>query len=94
MLRAGMFAEVNINVGAKSIIKIPRNAIVGSLKEAKVFVINNNKAELRDVVTGDTFKKSVEIISGLNEGDKVVIGGKINLENGTSVSILNEKMNN
>jgi RND family efflux transporter MFP subunit len=94
MLRAGMFAEVNINVGAKSIIKIPRNAIVGSLKEAKVFVINNNKAELRDVVTGDTFKKSVEIISGLNEGDKVVIGGKINLENGTSVSILNKRMNN
>ncbi len=88
-LRSGMFAEVRINVGTKSIIKIPRKAIIGSLKNAKVFVVNEGVTELRKVITGNLYNMSVEIVDGLNEGEKVVTGGKINLDNGTLVSILN-----
>jgi preprotein translocase subunit YajC len=39
------------------------------------------------VVSGKIFGDKIEIISGLNKGDKVVTSGQINLANGTKVTI-------
>jgi HlyD family secretion protein len=39
-----------------------------------VFVVNNGRAEFRQVETGITGVSDIEVLSGLNEGDQIIIG--------------------
>jgi len=89
-LKAGTFANALIDqpaVGKK--LYIPREALQGSTREAKVYVADNGKATLRDIVVRDADNKYLEVQSGLNEGDVVVTSGQINLENGKAIKVMN-----
>jgi len=69
---------------------IPRSALLGSAKNPQVFVIENEKAILKDIQTGHTKNESIEVLSGLEENDVVVTTGHINLTNGSNVTIANK----
>ncbi len=60
-----------------------------------VFVIENGKAEARQVKTGIQSEELIEILDGLKEGDEVVAGSyraiSKDLENGAGVRINNDK---
>ena len=85
-LRAGMYGSVtNSNQVKGEGLSVPRQAIIGSAKNPQLFVIENGKALLKDVSVGTTNNEYYEITKGLKEGDKVVISGQINLQNGTAV---------
>jgi membrane fusion protein, multidrug efflux system len=87
-LRAGMLADVSLNEGNMARgLSIPLSAINGSVKEAKVFVVNNNKVELRSIKTGLITSDKAEVLEGLQAGERIVVSGQINLENGSVVSI-------
>jgi HlyD family secretion protein len=47
-----------------------------SLKEELqgVFVVNNGKAEFRKVETGITGATDIEVLTGLHDGDQIIIG--------------------
>lgn len=88
-LKAGMYGTAYFGVDTKkSSLMIPRKAVVGSLKDGKIFVVNTDVAELRSIQTGSVQEEWVEVVSGLKEGDKVIITGQINLQNGSKVSII------
>lgn len=70
---------------------IPREALVGSKLEPKVYVVENNIAKLRDVVLGNDYGKKLEVTQGLSDGDLVVVEGLLNLKDGTSVEIVEQK---
>ncbi|MFT4031996.1 MAG: efflux RND transporter periplasmic adaptor subunit [Siphonobacter sp.] len=85
-LKAGMYGSIaNTSELRGSTLAVPRQAIVGSTKQAQVYVVENGKAVLRDVQIGATTNEYYEIKQGLNVGDKVVVSGQINLQNGTPV---------
>jgi hypothetical protein len=67
---------------------ISRKALVGSMKDAQVFVVRNNRAYKISVQTGQVDADYVEIIEGLSVDDVIVITGQINLKEGSEVSIL------
>ncbi len=73
--------------GAVSALSVPRGAIVGSLQEAKVFVVEGNRAILRPIRTGTVFGDYVTVLSGLSEGELVVTAGQINLEDGMEITV-------
>ncbi len=88
-LRPGMFSRVafsNIDKGVSLV--IPREAVVGSVKDARVFVVENSKATLRSVVLGNDVNGKIEVRSGLKSGDKVVTTGQNTIANGSTVKIL------
>jgi RND family efflux transporter MFP subunit len=89
--KAGMFARVNFTgLTAVSSITVPREALVGSLKQPKVYVMNNDVVTLREVaLNGETDNKLV-ITGGLKEGEEVVISGQLNLEDGMKVQVINQ----
>lgn len=90
-LKAGTFVNVDFDFpSVKPTLLIPREALIGSIKNAKVYVAENNQALQRDVTIGRDLGNYLEVLSGLNEGDKVVTTGQINLSNGSPVSILNK----
>lgn len=88
-LKAGMFGTATFSFeGKRNVIMIPRNAIVGSIRSPKVYVVENNKAMLKDVSVGSARDKEVEITSGLNPGEIVVTSGQINLDNNAAVRVV------
>lgn len=90
-LKAGMTGTVFFKGGsARQVLAVPREAIVGSLQDAKVYVVENNKAILRSIVAGDVFNSHVQVKDGLKEGDVIVISGQINLEDGKEIKIAAE----
>ena len=90
-LKAGTFVNVYFDFPSdKATLLIPREALIGSIKNAVVYKVDNNKVFQREVIIGRDFNDYLEVLSGLNEGDKVVTAGQINLSNGTTVSIINK----
>ena len=89
-LKAGTYVNVSVNMGKSGkTLMIPRDAIVSSVKDPSVYVVNNNEAKLVKITTGRNFNSKLEVAAGLNEGDKVVTNGQINLTDGAKVAILN-----
>ena len=75
-MRAGMTANVSFQVESKKgILVIPTEAIKLRGKTAFVLIRNdqNTEPEEREVTTGMTDGRKSEIVSGLNEGDKVLV---------------------
>jgi len=87
-LKAGMFGTISFQPGtsAKNIL-LPREAIVGSVKNAKVYVVQNNIATLRPVTVGSEVGTSVEIIAGISEGEVIVVNGQNNLKDNVPVVV-------
>ena len=86
-LKAGILADVHfIMEETETGLSIPVSALLAGAKEAKVYVANSNKAELRPIKTGIVTATKVEVTEGLQTGEQVVISGQLNLENGTAIS--------
>ncbi len=89
LLRAGMYGTAAFAIAdTRDALLIPRQAIVGSIQDPSVYVVENNIAHLRKIKTGTITQDQVEIANGLKAGEKVVQSGQINLRDGLKVSIL------
>ena len=88
-LKPGMFARVAFaqKDNRRSIV-VPRESIIGSLTNSTVYVVNNDKAELRTVVLGADMNGMVEVRSGLRAGERVVRTGLNTINNGAAVRIV------
>ena len=87
-LRPGTFCEVTFEVNShESALVVPQRAV---LENAHVIVVENGKAVKRDVILGIQNTTMVEVLSGLAEGEIVVVEGNFGLEAGTSVQIAEE----
>jgi RND family efflux transporter MFP subunit len=88
IMKAGILADVHFSMEAlERGLSIPVSALLASAREAKVFIANGNKAELRTIKTGITTPEKIEVLEGLYAGDQVVVSGQLNLENGTLISL-------
>ena len=89
-LKAGTYVDVSVNMGKSGkALMIPRDAIVSSVKDPSVYVVNGQTAQLVKISTGRSYSSNLEVVSGLKEGAKVVTNGQINLTDGAKVSVLN-----
>lgn len=76
-LKAGMFGRFPLDKGATPCLLVPSTAIVERGELTSLFVVGEDHvARLRWVKTGRHFdQKDVEILSGLNEGERVMTDG-------------------
>ncbi len=69
----GMYGTVRLPLGKKNMIKIPASSVITRGQLSYVYVVNSqNTATLRLIRTGETKGDFVEVLSGLNGGEKVV----------------------
>ena len=91
-LRAGMFCRIAFtSITATDALAIPRVALVGSVKNAEVFVVRNGIAYLQQIIVGKQTNEYLEVLNGLSEGDTVVTSGQNNLVDKTRVIIVSSK---
>ena len=75
-LKPDMFANVEIITTAhQTAISIPLSAVLDDGGKSVVFVADGNDYKKKEVTIGIKSDDRVEIVNGLNEGDKVVVKG-------------------
>lgn len=77
----GNFAKVIINFAPNThAIVVPSQAIIPQARGKKVFVLNNGKAQSVDITTGIRDSANVQVLTGLNPGDTVLVTGLLSLK--------------
>jgi RND family efflux transporter MFP subunit len=97
LLIPGMYAEVNLTLDRRArVLSVPVMAVdrdnsdshSGSPETGQVLIVTpNNRVERRKVTLGIESSTNVEIRSGLNEGDSVVLSGRSTLQPGQEVRL-------
>lgn len=90
LLRPGMYARVTVNFGSNHSIVVPDDCVVKQQGSGvrSVFVLQNDNTVKEVVVTlGRHFGTEYEILSGIAEGDNVVVKGQASLNNGSKVNV-------
>lgn len=83
-LRSGMSAELNLIVEQREgVLLAPSSALSGT----RVWVVREGRAQPQEVTTGLRDLLRVELISGVTEGELVVVEGAATLKAGARVSV-------
>ncbi|MDH6304879.1 RND family efflux transporter MFP subunit [Parabacteroides sp. PF5-5] len=90
-VRPGMFARVTMNFGTKPHVVAPDQAIVkqAGSGDRYIYVCKNGRVSYNKVELGRRMGNRYEVISGVEDGDQVVIAGINRLMNGMEVEIVN-----
>jgi membrane fusion protein (multidrug efflux system) len=86
--RGGMSAKIKfstIDIGVKGI-KIPSQALIPGENGYNVYVLSNDRAKTTPVKIGARTESEVTILSGIKDGDKVIISNILRLGEGTAVA--------
>jgi RND family efflux transporter MFP subunit len=86
-LRSGMFGRALFPLGTRRVTAIPPPALVERGQLQSVFVIEDGIARTRLLTTGKRAPNAVEVLSGLNEGEKVVSPVPQGLADGNCVEV-------
>ena len=71
-LRTGMFGRAAFPLGSEKVLAVPTAAVIQRGQLQSVFVVENGVAHTRLVTTGRRSSDSVELLSGLNLGERIV----------------------
>ena len=91
VVRPGGFVAVDITREThEDALVLPKEAVLRELKMAYVFVARDDVAEKRVVTLGLEEDDRIEVLTGLDPGERIVIAGQGGLEDGSSIKILPE----
>lgn len=89
LIRPGMFVKTLIKVNQKDdIIVIPKEVIISDQRGKRVFVVKENTAFERIIETGIENEDRIEVIAGLEVGERLVTKGFETLRNKSKVKVL------
>jgi membrane fusion protein (multidrug efflux system) len=88
-LRPGMLLQINLQKKMLTTLILPEASLVPIEDKHFVFVVNDAEVNRKQVKIGLRKPGKVQIVSGLNEGELVVIEGALKLRDGSKVKILN-----
>lgn len=75
-LRSGLYGKVRIPVGKKEAILVPRTALLERGHLTGIYTVNEKGIiSFRLVRVGKEYGDNIEVLSGLNAGERIIIGG-------------------
>jgi RND family efflux transporter MFP subunit len=85
-LRSGFYGKARFQVGQKQLLKVPQKAILQRGQLVAVFIADSsNILHLRLIKTGKQYGDQSEVLSGLNDGDRIVVEGMEKVKEGDRV---------
>jgi multidrug efflux pump subunit AcrA (membrane-fusion protein) len=86
IIRSGLYGKARFITGQTQAMTIPRKALVETGQLTSLFVVDQSGiARMRLVTTGKTYSDRVEVLSGLKEGEQIVIEGVAAVSDGSRV---------
>lgn len=91
-VRPGMFARVSLSFGEANHVVVPDRAVVKMSGSGNkyVYVYKDGKVSYNKVELGQRLDNSYEVLSGVADGDNVVISGQSRLADGAEVELTNK----
>jgi RND family efflux transporter MFP subunit len=86
-IRSGLFGRLRISRGSHPAMAVPETAVSQRGDIRTVFVVEESLAWSRMVTTGDRRDGRVEILSGLQDGDRIVYPRPAGLRDGARVEV-------
>ena len=89
LIKGGLLARVRLNNNSAPQVIVPETAIVSQGESAAIFVLSesNSQVEKRPVRLGQALDGQVEIITGLEPGERFVVNSSKPLQNGEKVRV-------
>ena len=89
-IKPGMFARVEVNLGSKNNVVVPDRAIVKQTGSGNkyVYVYSGGRVSYNKVELGQRLDENYDLLSGIANGDTVVITGQTRLADGVEAIIL------
>jgi len=76
VLRSGLYGRARFPIGEKQILKVPLKVILQRGQLVSVFVVDSSQVlHLRLIKTGKQYGDQLEVLSGLNDGDRIIVEG-------------------
>lgn len=66
---------------------VPRDVLQGSAAQPQVYLALENRAVLRNVVTGIAIGNDIQIVDGIRDGDRIITVGMNNLKDSTTIKV-------
>jgi multidrug efflux pump subunit AcrA (membrane-fusion protein) len=82
-----MFGRAFFPLASRSVVVVPASAIVERGQLQSVFVAEEGTARTRLITTGQRSKDAVEVLSGLNVGERIVTPIPAGLEDGARLEV-------
>ena len=76
-LKSGMFGRAQLPSGERRTLVVPQSAVHERGQLTYIFIADAGTAHLRLVKTGQTLLNAVEILAGLQAGERVIVGGTV-----------------
>jgi len=81
-----VFLEKRVSVGEKQLLKVPQRSIFQRGQLTGVFIVDSTDMIcLRLIKTGKPYGDQLEVLSGLNDGDRIVVEGVERVKDGDRV---------
>lgn len=90
-LYPGMMLNISVLLQVENILQLPESSIIPIENTHYVFVENEGSAVRKAIKIGRRHPGVVEVISGLVEGEQVVVEGALKLRDGTAISIIGQE---
>ncbi|HAA74745.1 TPA: hypothetical protein DCE37_06475, partial [Candidatus Latescibacteria bacterium] len=88
MLRPGMFVRTEIVKAAhRDVVVVPKKLVVKRQNQDVIFVEESARAQMRNVETGLESRDSIEIVDGIEEGDRLITSNYETLRGRTRVRV-------
>ena len=85
-VRSGLYGKARFPIGLKQVLKVPQKAVLQSGQLVGVFIVDSsNILRLRLIKTGKQYGGQLEVLSGLNDGDRIVVEGIEKVKEGDRV---------
>lgn len=88
LLKPGMFLNVSLERGQADVLIVPEEALLPEQGSVFVYVVDGGRAIRRRVETGQRRVGSVQVLSGLEPGERVVTEGTQKLRDGAPVEVV------
>ena len=90
-LRPGMLMTVALALNEKTVMVVPERAVIAAQGQQYVYVVGaDNRVERRSVELGRRRDGQVEIVTGLEVGERVVSEGTVQVRPGLTVQVQGE----
>ena len=97
LFRSGLFGKARFNTGTKQVLTVPVQSVLERGQLTFVYVVDPAKiAHMRLIQTGKRYGDRVEVLSGLSEGDQVILEPLSAVKDGAAVepgeSVMTERL--
>ncbi len=86
-LRGGLFGRARFATGSRSVVAVPSTALVERGQMQWVFIADGDTARGRIVTLGQRNQDSIEVLSGLKPGEKIIAPASPELVDGARIEV-------